>query len=185
MEAGMEHEERATFAGGCFWCIQRAFDHVPGVISTIVGYTGGHRPNPSYEQVCSKTTGHYEAIEVHFDPNRVSYKELLNVYWHNIDPSNSQGQFCDIGPQYRPMIFYHSEEQKRLAEESKQAVLASGVCKDVSVGIASAGPFYPAEKYHQRYYEKSPWNYERYRVGSGREKTLSGIWGSTAGSSSD
>ena len=175
----------ATFAGGCFWCVQSAFDHVPGVISTTVGYTGGRVANPSYEQVCSKTTGHYEAIEVQFDPKEVSYQELLDVYWHNIDPSNSQGQFCDVGPQYRPMIFYHSEEQRLLAEASKQAVAASGVCSHVSVGIAPAGPFYPAEGYHQRYYEKSPWQYERYRIGSGREKTLKSIWEPIAGNSSD
>jgi len=170
--------EVATFAGGCFWCMQPPFDKTKGVVSTVVGYTGGTEKNPTYEQVSNKRTSHREAIQLKFDPAKVSYEQLLDVFWRSIDPTQANGQFADIGPQYRTAIFYHSEEQKRLAEESKRKLAASGkLSKPIAVEILPAGPFYPAEEYHQKYYLKNPDDYYRYAVGSGRYPFLERVWG--------
>ncbi len=156
----------ATFAGGCFWCTQSDFDKLPGVISTSVGYTGGKKIFPTYEEVCSGHTGHVEAIQIIYDPKKISYEELLDAYWQSIDPSQSNGQFCDIGSQYRPLIFYYTEKQRQLAEKSKQALKI----KSVKVDIVPAETFYPAEEYHQKYYIKKPSEYQFYYNHSGREK---------------
>jgi methionine-S-sulfoxide reductase len=156
----------ATFAGGCFWCSQSDFDHLPGVISTKVGYTGGKKIYPSYEEVCSGKTGHVEAIQIVYDPQKISYEKLLAVYWESIEPTRSDGQFCDIGTQYRPLIFYHDEEQRELAEKSKSALKM----KPIKVEILPAETFYEAEDYHQKYYEKNPSQYNFYYTHSGREK---------------
>jgi len=171
---GNKQTEHAAFAGGCFWCVQHAFDDIDGVLSTQVGYTGGTVKSPTYEQVCSGTTGHFEAIQITFDPSKISYKKLLDIYWHNIDPTKTDGQFCDIGSQYRPAIFYHDESQKKIAEESKKELLKT---KNIVVEILPAQPFYPAEDYHQKYYQKSPFRYELYDLGSGRKNRLKELWG--------
>ncbi|MBD3317981.1 MAG: peptide-methionine (S)-S-oxide reductase MsrA [Chitinivibrionales bacterium] len=161
--------EIATFAGGCFWCMQPPFDNVPGVIETKVGYTGGEKKNPSYEQVCTGKTGHAEAVEVHFDPEVVDYRKLLEVFWRNIDPTTENRQFADRGSQYRTAIFYHNDNQKRLAEQSKRALAESGMFDaPIVTEIVSAGPFYEAEEYHQNYYQKQPGRYKSYKIGSGR-----------------
>ena len=169
----------ATFAGGCFWCLEGPFDDVKGVKSTTVGYTGGTEKNPTYQQVSSKKTGHCEAIQVEYDPDRVTYSHLLEVYWHNIDPTAGDHQFCDWGPQYRPEIFYHDDEQKRLAEESRDRVEEK--FGTVAVKIEAAGTFWPAEEYHQDFYMKSPDHYSAYRRGCGRDKRLKELWGDDAG----
>ncbi len=175
--SGGERLERATFAGGCFWCVQHAFDHVFGVATTKVGFTGGDKKNPTYEEVSTGTTGHVEALQITYDPKEISYKKILDIYWHSIDPIQSDGQFCDIGPQYRPIIFYHSEEQRRLAERSKKELQKSQQNGPISVEILPAKTFYPAEDYHQEYYKKSPIRYKFYRDNSGRDKRLKEIWG--------
>lgn len=170
--------EKATFAGGCFWCMQPFFDHLKGVKKTVVGYTGGHTPNPSYEEVSSGQTGHAEAIEVTYDPKEVAYNKIINVYWHNIDPTQLNGQFVDEGTQYRTVIFYHNEEQKRVAEETKKELGASGRFHGpIVTAIEPAGPFYPAEDYHQEYYQKSPFRYNMYHAGTGREEFKEKVWG--------
>ena len=170
--------ETATFAGGCFWCMQPPFDKTKGVVATVVGYTGGKEKNPTYEQVSSSQTGHRESIQVKYDPAQVSYEQLLDVFWHGFDPTQANGQFADIGPQYRAAIFYHSEEQKRLAEESKRKLAQSGkFSKPIVTEILPAGPFYAAEEYHQKYYLKNPEEYRRYAVGSGRYPFLERTWG--------
>jgi peptide-methionine (S)-S-oxide reductase len=169
--------ETATFAGGCFWCLQDAFDSFPGVLSTTVGYTGGSTANPTYKDVCGGKTGHVEAIEVVYDPQKITFQQLLEVYWHSIDPSRGDGQFCDIGPQYRPIIFYHNETQRQEAIESKVKLLEAGALPRVMVDIAPAPPFYFAEDYHQKYYDKSYSRYELYYSRSGRSKRLKEIWG--------
>ncbi len=170
--------EKATFAGGCFWCMQPPFDKTKGVVKTIVGYTGGKEVGPTYEQVSYGRTGHREAIEVTFDPKVVTYAELVEVFWRSIDPTQANGQFADIGSQYQTAIFYHSEEQKRIAEESKQRLAASGkFAKPIVVPILPASPFYAAEEYHQKYYLKNPAHYNRYAVGSGRYPFLEKTWG--------
>ncbi|HEX5131362.1 MAG TPA: peptide-methionine (S)-S-oxide reductase MsrA [Candidatus Krumholzibacteria bacterium] len=169
----------ATFAGGCFWCIEGPFDDVKGVKLTTSGYTGGSEKNPTYQQVSSKQTGHCEALEVEYDPARVTYAELLEVYWHNIDPTAGDHQFCDWGPQYRPVIFYHDDEQKRLAEASRAEVEEK--FGTVAVKIEPAGDFWPAEEYHQDFYMKEPDHYSRYRKGCGRDKRLEELWGKAAG----
>lgn len=156
----------AVFAGGCFWCTQHDFDEAKGVISTTVGYTGGKTANPTYEEVCSGKTGHVEAIEVVYDTNKISYSALLTIYWNSIDPTRSDGQFCDIGTQYRPLIFYRDDEQKAQAEASKKALIAKGI--PVAVDILPAKPFYPAEQHHQEFYKKNPEHYQAYHRGSGR-----------------
>ena len=169
--------QKATFAGGCFWCMQPFFDHLKGVKKTVVGYTGGHVANPSYEDVSGGETGHAESIEVTFDGHEVSYEKILNLYWHNIDPTQVNGQFVDEGTQYRTVIFYHNEEQKQIAERSKAALAASGrFDKPIVTAIEPAGPFYPAEDYHQKYYEKSSFHYNMYHNLSGREQYIKEHW---------
>lgn len=167
----------ATFAGGCFWCLEPPFDELPGVLSTTSGYTGGDKENPTYEEVSAGGTGHAEAVEIRYDPTRIDYGRLLDVFWRNIDPVDSQGQFCDRGDQYRSAIFYHTEEQRRLAEESKAALVNSGRFKQpVATRIMPAGRFYPAEDYHQDYYRKNPVRYKFYRFSCGRDQRLREIW---------
>jgi methionine-S-sulfoxide reductase len=172
--------EKALFAGGCFWCMQHPFDELKGVVSTAVGYTGGHKENPTYEEVCSGETGHTEAIEIQFDPAQITYSELLDVFWKNIDPTTSNRQFADVGSQYRTAIFYHDEEQKKIAESSKEELGKSGIHdKPIVTEIVPASVFYKAEEYHQKYYEKCPVRYERYKSGSGRERYLARTYGAT------
>jgi methionine-S-sulfoxide reductase len=170
--------EKATFAGGCFWCMQNPYDELKGVVSTAVGYTGGHVKNPTYEEVCAGNTGHAEAIEVLYDPSQITYAELLNVFWKNIDPTTLNRQFADAGTQYRTAIFYHNEEQRQSAESSKEEMERSGIYDDpVVTEITPASTFYKAEDYHQKYYEKCPVKYKMYKSGSGREQYLENIWG--------
>ena len=170
--------EAATFAGGCFWCMQPPYDKLKGVISTTVGFTGGQKENPTYEEVSSGTTGHCEAVEIVFNPQIVSYAQLLDLFWYSIDPTTPQGQFNDIGPQYRTAIFYHTPEQKRLALASKETLEKSGrYRKPITTEIAAASKFYPAEEYHQQYYRKNPLLYNAYRANSGRDQYLKKIWG--------
>jgi len=179
---GNQNLEKATFAGGCFWCVQAAFDKLPGVVSTTVGYTGGHTDHPTYEQVCSETTGHQESTEIIFDPSKITYQQLLDAFWHNIDPLNGAGQFCDIGDSYRSVIFYHNQEQKRLAAASKTKFEADPEFKNrVATEIERAGTFWPAEEYHQKYYKKNPIRYKFYRYNCGRDQRLRQVWGSEAG----
>lgn len=168
----------ATFAGGCFWCMVKPFDQQPGIESVISGYTGGHVENPTYEQVCSETTGHYEAVQITFDPAVYPYKDLVELYWQLIDPTDAGGQFFDRGQSYETAIFYHDDEQKEIAESSKAALEASGKFdKPIAVKILPAKPFYPAEDYHQQYYRKNPLHYERYSHGSGRVAFQQQHWG--------
>jgi peptide-methionine (S)-S-oxide reductase len=172
----------ATFAGGCFWCVEEAFDKVPGVISTVSGFMGGMMANPSYEQVMSKKTGHAEVVQVTYDPGKVSYQQLVEWFWRNIDPVDATGQFCDKGNPYRPAIFVHGEEQKKVAEASKAALGASGKLKQpIAAEITAAGPFYKAEEYHQDYYKKNPFKYQYYKTGCGRAQRLEQIWGPPTG----
>ncbi len=170
--------EKAVFAGGCFWCMQPAFEKVPGVKEVIAGYTGGHTKNPTYAEVTSETTGHVEAVEVIYDPSKVSYEKLLDVFWHQINPTDAGGQFVDRGPSYETGIFYFTEGQRRLAEASKLALERSGrFDKPIVTPIRKAGPFYRAEEYHQDYYKKNPLRYKFYRYNSGRDQYLKRIWG--------
>jgi peptide-methionine (S)-S-oxide reductase len=166
----------AIFAGGCFWCIEADFDKVPGVISTTSGYIGGRSANPTYQQVSSGGTGHAEALEIVFDPAKVSYQKLLDVFWHNIDPLAKNAQFCDHGDQYRSAIFYLDETQRRQAEASKTAVQAR-FPQPVQTTITAAGPFYKAEDYHQDYHLKNPIRYKFYRFNCGRDARLRELWG--------
>ena len=167
---------RATFAGGCFWCVEADFDKVPGVISTTSGYTGGTTVNPTYAEVGSGRTGHAEAVEVVYDPAKVSYGQLLDAFWHDIDPLVKDRQFCDVGNEYRTAIFVRDDEQRRLAEESKKRVEAQ-LKAPVYTEIVPAGPFYPAEDYHQNYYLRNPVRYQFYRWNCGRDRRLEQIWG--------
>jgi peptide-methionine (S)-S-oxide reductase len=168
----------ATFAGGCFWCMEPPFDSIDGVISTTSGYTGGSKEDPTYKEVSRGGTGHTEAIQVIYDPARVSYTQLLDVFWHNIDPTMAGGQFCDWGDQYRSEIFYHDEEQKQLAGQSKAALENPESFKEpIVTQISAASTFYPAEDYHQDYYKKNPVRYKFYRYGCGRDKRLAELWG--------
>jgi methionine-S-sulfoxide reductase len=168
----------ATFAGGCFWCMQPPFDNARGVVSTRVGYTGGHVPNPTYAQVSAGTTGHLEAVEVTYDPKQITFDALLKIFWHNIDPTQGDGQFVDRGPQYHTAIFYHDEDQRRAAETSKAQLAASGRFDGpIVTKILPAGPFYPAEDYHQHFSDKNPLRYEIYRSGSGRSRYIERTWG--------
>jgi methionine-S-sulfoxide reductase len=170
--------EKAVFAGGCFWCMQNPYDELKGVVSTAVGYTGGNKDNPTYEGVCAGNTGHAEAIEILYDPTQISYAELLNVFWRNIDPTTLNRQFADAGTQYRTAIFYNSEEQKQSAESSKQEMGRSGTYDDpIATEITPASTFYKAEEYHQKYYENCPLKYKMYKSGSGREQYLEEMWG--------
>lgn len=172
---------KATFAGGCFWCMEPPFDKLDGVVSTTSGYTGGTKKNPSYEEVSSGGTGHAESVEVLYDPAKVSYAKLLEVYWHNIDPLAANRQFCDAGEQYRTAIFYHDAEQKRLAEQTRAEVQKKLGGKTVQTQIVAASAFWPAEEYHQDYYRKNPVRYKFYRTGCGRDERLEEIWGATTG----
>ena len=174
--------EKATFAGGCFWCMEPPFDKLPGVVSTTSGYTGGRTQNPTYEEVSAGGTGHAEAIRVVFDPAKVSYGRLLEVFWHNIDPTVKDRQFCDVGSQYRAAIFYHTEEQKRLAEASRaQLEKAKPFKEPIVTPVQPAGDFWPAEEYHQDYYRKNPVRYHYYRAGCGRDDRLRQLWGKSEG----
>jgi len=164
----------ATFAGGCFWCMEGPFDKIPGVISTTSGYTGGAKDHPTYEEVSAGTTGHRESVQVVYDPTKVTYAKLLDTFWHNVDPADATGQFCDHGPQYRAAIFYHDAEQKRLAEASKGALEKR---MRVVTEILPASRFWPAEEYHQDYYKKNPVRYHFYRFNCGRDQRLEKVWG--------
>lgn len=177
-EAKASDQATATFAGGCFWCMEGPFDKLDGVVSTTVGYTGGEVENPSYEQVSAGGTGHAEAVQVTYDPKQISYSELLEVFWRNIDPLTADGQFCDKGNQYRSAIFYHDYKQKRLAESSKAALAQSGRFEQpIVTEIQPATAFYPAEDYHQDYYQKNPIRYKFYRFTCGRDNRLQELWG--------
>jgi peptide-methionine (S)-S-oxide reductase len=168
----------ATFAGGCFWCVEEAFEKVPGVLSAVAGYTGGTVPNPTYEQVSSETTGHAEAVRVTYDPGKVTYDQLVDWFWRNIDPTQANGQFCDHGSSYRSAIFVHDEAQRKVAEATRRALQASGRFKQpIVTEINGAGPFYQAEDYHQDYYRKNPNRYRFYKFGCGRAQRLEQIWG--------
>ncbi|MBK8131391.1 MAG: peptide-methionine (S)-S-oxide reductase MsrA [Gammaproteobacteria bacterium] len=169
---------RAIFAGGCFWCVEAAFDAVPGVIATNPGYIGGTVPDPTYDQVSAGGTGHAEAVEVRYDPERTSYPQLLAVFWRNIDPHDAGGQFCDHGNPYRSAIFAVDAEQRRLAEESRHALANSGLLSaPIATEITDAGAFYPAEEYHRDYYLKNPARYKFYRWNCGRDQRLDVVWG--------
>jgi peptide-methionine (S)-S-oxide reductase len=168
----------ATFAGGCFWCMEPPFDALPGVRSTVSGYTAGSTVNPTYEQVSSGTTGHAEAVQVMYDPNQVSYEALLEVFWKNIDPVAKNRQFCDAGTQYRSGIYYGDDEEKRLAEASRDRLASSGkLAAPIATEIEPASTFYPAEEYHQDYSKKNPLRYKTYRWGCGRDQRLKELWG--------
>ena len=174
---------KAIFAGGCFWCMEHPFDELNGVISTTSGYTGGQAKNPTYAQVSAGGTGHAEAVQVVYEPKKVSYEKLLDVFWHNIDPTVKDRQFCDAGAQYRSAIFYQNEGQKRLAEASRAQLEKTKPFKAPLVTeITAATEFYPAEDYHQDYYLKNPIRYKFYRTGCGRDARLKELWGDKAGS---
>ena len=171
----------AEFAGGCFWSMEHPFDQLDGVISVTVGYAGGHVRDPSYEEVSAGRTGHLESVRVVYDPARVGYEKLLDAFWHNIDPVTPDGQFCDFGPQYHTAIFYGDSTQRRLAEESKRRLEASGRFKQpIVTEIVPAGEFYAAEEYHQHYYRKNAVRYRLYRLGCGRDRRLKELWGAEA-----
>jgi len=171
--------EKATFAGGCFWCMVKPFDEQPGIESVISGYTGGHVPNPTYEQVCSETTGHLEAVQITFNPTVYPYEDLVRLYFTLIDPTDAGGQFYDRGESYTTAIFVHDEAQREIAEKVKAELDASGKFKlPIAVKIREAKEFYPAEEHHQHYYKKNPAHYERYSVGSGRAGFIERHWGS-------
>jgi peptide-methionine (S)-S-oxide reductase len=173
--------DAAIFAGGCFWCMEPPFDRIPGVKATISGYTGGKKVNPTYQDVSSGTTGHAEAVEVIYDPKQVTYEKLLEVFWVNIDPTVKDRQFCDSGSQYRTAIFYRDDAQRKAAEASKAALDKSKPFKEpIVTAIEMAGPFYPAEDYHQDFYIKNPVRYQIYRTGCGRDERLRQLWGSRA-----
>lgn len=176
--AKTEGLEVATFASGCFWCTESDFDKVKGVVSTVSGYMGGHTKNPTYQQVSSGRTGHTEVLQVTFDPKVVGYKQLLEVFWRNVDPLDKDGQFCDRGSQYRPGIFFHTDEQRALAVESKAALEAAQRFKQpIVVEVTKASEFTRAEEYHQDYYRKEPIRYSVYRHGCGRDARLQALWG--------
>lgn len=181
MKSETKNYKTATFAGGCFWCIESDFEKVDGVVEAISGYTGGAEPNPTYKQVSAGGTGHTEAVQVRYDPDKITYKQLLDVFWRHMDPTDAGGQFVDRGSQYRPAIFYHDEEQKRIAEDSKAELEKSGrFTKPIATEIVPLAKFYTAEEYHQDYYSKNPLRYKMYRYGSGRDKFLKSAWGAEA-----
>ena len=176
--ASVPRLEKALFAGGCFWCMEPPFDKLAGVKAVISGYTGGHKKNPTYEEVSAGATGHAEAIEIIYDPAVISYSKLLDVFWRNTDPTVKDRQFCDVGAQYRTAIWYQNEEQRRLAEESKKALEKSRRFKGpIYTEITQATQFYPAEDYHQKYYQKNPLRYKFYRHNCGRDQRLKELWG--------
>ena len=173
----MSKVELATFAGGCFWCMVSPFEKMPGIKKVVSGYTGGHKENPTYEDVCSDTTGHYEAVQITFDPDVFTYKKLLDIYWRQIDPTDAGGQFFDRGSSYRTAIFYHNEKQKKEAEASKKELEESGrFDRPIVTQILPASTFYEAEEYHQNYHKKNPFHYQRYRIGSGRDAFIKKHW---------
>ena len=179
--AASDKLEIATFAGGCFWCVESDFDGVAGVVRTVSGYTGGHVDNPTYGQVSSDTTGHREAVQIFYDPEQVSYAELVEIFWRTIDPTDAGGQFCDRGESYTTAIFANSEDQRRLAEASKKTIESSGALpQPVVTTIETAGPFYSAEDYHQDYYKKNPLRYKFYRFSCGRDSRIKDLWGEQA-----
>ncbi|MGH7230287.1 MAG: peptide-methionine (S)-S-oxide reductase MsrA [Nitrospiraceae bacterium] len=172
--------EKATFAGGCFWCMEEALDKVEGVITTTSGYTGGRKTNPTYEEVSAGGTGHAESVQIVFDPAKVSYAQLLDVFWRNVDPTTPDRQFCDSGNQYRSAIFYHSETQQRLAEESRQRLEKSKPFKEtIATEIVPVSEFYSAEEYHQNFYQKNPFRYKFYKYNCGRAQRLQALWGNS------
>jgi peptide-methionine (S)-S-oxide reductase len=169
---------QAIFAGGCFWCMEPPFDKTDGVISTTSGYSGGEKADPTYEQVSEGGTGHYEVVRIEYDPAKVTYRQLLDVFWRNVDPYDAEGQFCDKGDQYRAAIFYADDAEKKQAEDSRAELIASGRLKEpIATQIIPAKPFYAAEDYHQDYYEKNPLKYKFYRYGCGRDARLEVLWG--------
>jgi peptide-methionine (S)-S-oxide reductase len=173
--------DTATLAGGCFWCMEPPYDELPGVVSTTSGYIGGHKKNPTYEEVSGGNTGHTEAVQIVFDPKKVSYEKLLEVFWRNIDPTTSNAQFCDHGSQYRSGIFFHNEEQRRLAVASRDQVERTKRFREpIVTEITAATTFYPAEGYHQDYYKKNPLRYKFYRANCGRDSRLEQLWGKPA-----
>ncbi len=172
--------ETATFAGGCFWCMESDFEKVKGVKDVVSGYTGGHEDSPSYEEVCSGRTGHVEAVQVHYDPQQVTYEAILDVFWRHVDPTDDGGQFVDRGSQYRTAIFYHNAQQKAMAEAGRDALNRSGIFdRPVVTEIRPLDTFYPAEDYHQNYHTKDAMRYRQYRLGSGRDRFLQNVWGRT------
>lgn len=174
--------EKAVFAGGCFWCMEAPFDQLPGVVSVTSGYTGGQTKNPTYREVSAGGTGHAESVRIEYDPSRISYPELLGVFWRNVDPTVTDRQFCDVGHQYRAAIFYRGEEQRNAAQRSKAALEKNKPFREpVVTEITAATEFYPAEEYHQHYYKKNPLRYSYYRSGCGRDKRLKDLWGSGSG----
>ncbi|MGO4369372.1 peptide-methionine (S)-S-oxide reductase MsrA [Paenibacillus sp. 2TAB19] len=175
--SGQRRTEQAAFAGGCFWCMVSPFEEMPGIVSIVSGYTGGHKENPTYEEVCSDTTGHAEAVLITYDPDVFPYEKLLDIFWHQIDPTDAGGQFHDRGDSYRTGIFYYTEEQRKLAEASKQELAASGrFDKPIVTEIEPAGKFYAAEDYHQGYHKTNPFRYKMYRKGSGRDAFIAKNW---------
>ncbi len=170
-------EQKATFAGGCFWCMVKPFDELDGIINIVSGYTGGELENPTYEQVCSNQTGHLEAVQITYNPDLITYKDLLNMYWPQIDPTDPGGQFHDRGESYQTAIFYHNDEQKELAEQSKKEIEDKKIFKKpIVTQIREAKPFYEAEEYHQDFYKKDPQHYQAYRRGSGRDNFIEKNW---------
>ena len=171
-------QEVATFAGGCFWCMEPPFDSTTGVLNTVVGYIGGHKDNPTYKEVSSGGTGHTEAIQITFDPKVVSYDKLLEIFWRNHDPLDAHGQFCDKGNQYRAGVFYHSDAQRAAAESSKKKLIdTKTISGEIATEITKASTFYPAEDYHQDYYKRNPIRYKFYRYNCGRDSRLEKLWG--------
>jgi peptide-methionine (S)-S-oxide reductase len=179
----MPHAEaKAVFAGGCFWCEEATFEGIPGISSVVSGFSGGTQENPTYEQVSAGHTGHAESVEITFDPAIISYKKLLDIYWHNVDPTQANGEFCDHGEQYRSAIFYADDAQRRAALASKKAIEDSKVLKGpIVTQIVPFTKFWPAEEYHQDYYKKNPVEYHAYRLGCGRDARLREVWGAKAG----
>ncbi len=169
---------KATFAGGCFWCMEHPFDELDGVVSTTSGYTGGHTVDPTYPEVSAGGTGHTEAVQIEYDPTKVTYEELLKVYWRNVDPTTPDAQFCDHGNQYRPEIFYHTEEQQQLAEASRTHIEKTKTFPEpIVIEITQGTTFYPAEDFHQNYYQTNPLRYKFYRLACGRDSRLAELWG--------
>ncbi|MFW7379917.1 MAG: peptide-methionine (S)-S-oxide reductase MsrA [Oligoflexus sp.] len=170
-------EHLASFGGGCFWCMEPPFDHLRGIMSVLPGYMGGHIEDPTYEQVCSGRSGHIEVVQIRYDPDILAYQTLLDTFWKNINPTQVNQQFADVGSQYQTVIFYHSPEQKELAEASKRQVQESKkFAAEIATLIRPAGHFYPAESYHCKYYQKNPAHYQRYKIGSGRAEYLQRVW---------